>query len=100
QIFEETFPIKVIPTPNAFSPNNDGLNDKFRLIAENLPEEQFQMKIYNRWGQMIFETNDIEEGWDGTYKSEICQEGVYVWIVVSSEKDNNVLNKGTVTLVR
>ena len=100
QVFEEKFSIKVIPTPNAFSPNNDGLNDKFRLIAGNLPEGQFQMKIYNRWGQMIFETNDIEEGWDGTYKSQICQEGVYVWIVVSNEKDNNVLNKGTVMLIR
>ena len=100
QIFEEKFSIKVIPTPNAFSPNSDGLNDKFRLIAGNLPEGQFQMKIYNRWGQMIFETNDIEEGWDGTYKSQICQEGVYVWIVVSTEKDNKVLNKGTVMLIR
>lgn len=100
QVFEEKFTIKVIPTPNAFSPNNDGLNDKFRLIAENLPEGQFKMKIYNRWGQMIFETNDIEEGWDGTYKSEPCPEGVYVWIVLSSEKDNNVLNKGSVMLIR
>jgi len=100
RVFEEKFPIKVIPTPNAFSPNNDGLNDKFKLIAGNLPKGQFQMKIYNRWGQMIFETNDIEDGWDGTYKSELCQEGVYVWIVLSSDNENNVLNKGTVTLIR
>jgi len=100
QVFEEKFTIKVIPTPNAFSPNNDRLNDKFKLIAGNLPKGQFQMKIYNRWGQMIFETNDIEEGWDGTYKSEPCQEGVYVWIVLSSNNENNVLNKGTVTLIR
>ena len=70
------------------------------MIAGNLPEEQFQMKIYNRWGQMIFETIDIEEGWDGTYKSQICQEGVYVWIVVSTEQNNKVLNKGTVMLIR
>jgi len=100
RVFEEKFPIKVIPTPNAFSPNNDGLNDKFKLIAGNLPKGQFQMKIYNRWGQMIFETNDIEDGWDGTYKSELCQEGVYVWIVLSSDNESNVLNKGTVTLIR
>ncbi|MCI5058068.1 MAG: gliding motility-associated C-terminal domain-containing protein, partial [Flavobacteriales bacterium] len=62
--------------PNAFSPNNDGLNDFFSIYGEIAGLEG--LFIYNRWGDLIFETNDTNHAWDGTHSGEQCQEGVYV----------------------
>jgi gliding motility-associated-like protein len=90
------------PIPNAFTPNGDGLNDKFRILgtpAENITEYNF--RIFNRWGQIIFETNNIDDAWDGTAKGQICPAGVYVWEIFY--RDNNktkITNKGTVMLLR
>lgn len=73
--------------PDAFTPNNDGINDNFHLNTINNCEI-FSMIIYNRWGNKIFETPDaLILGWDGTYNSEQVEEGVYVYMLHSSEKD-------------
>ena len=58
------------------------------------------MYIYNRWGQLIFETNDINEGWDGTKNGNPCNIGVYVWAIYYEGGEGEITNKGTVTLVR
>ncbi|MGA3015157.1 MAG: gliding motility-associated C-terminal domain-containing protein [Bacteroidales bacterium] len=90
------------PIPNAFTPNGDGLNDKFKIFGtpdENITEYNF--RIFNRWGQMVFETNNIDDAWDGTCKGQLCPTGVYVWEIFY--RDNNkqkVTNKGTVMLLR
>jgi gliding motility-associated-like protein len=65
--------------PNAFTPDNDGLNDIFTAVGEAI--ETFSMQIFNRWGELIYETNDLEKGWDGTAKggSEVSMTGVYVY---------------------
>jgi len=90
------------PIPNAFTPNGDGLNDKFRIIgtpSENITKYNFQ--IFNRWGQKIFDTNNIEEAWDGTSKGQYCPAGVYVWeIFYEDSKKTRVTNRGTVMLLR
>jgi len=90
------------PIPNAFTPNGDGLNDKFRILGtpiENITEYNF--RIFNRWGQIIFETNNIEDAWDGTTKGQICPAGVYVWeIFYKDSNKTKVTNKGTVMLIR
>lgn len=67
--------------PNAFTPNNDGKNDGFRGkgITEFLSD--FSMQIYNRWGELIFETNDPQQSWDGTHRGKPCKAGVYVYVV-------------------
>jgi gliding motility-associated-like protein len=65
--------------PNVFSPNSDGLNDYFRAKGINIDE--FHMTIFNRWGIQLYETNDIETGWDGRYKGEICTDGVYFYLI-------------------
>ena len=74
--------------PNAFTPNvEDGSeNNVFRVISaeDSIVIESF--RIYNRWGGIIFETTDITVGWDGTYKGEICKEGVYLYEVIYSRK--------------
>jgi gliding motility-associated-like protein len=103
QEFTDTVTVHVVPyIPNAFTPNGDGLNDKFRILG--LPPEnitRFNLKVFNRWGQMIFQTNDILEAWDGSLNGEVCPEGVYPWVIYYEDNSKTkVSNKGTVTLVR
>ncbi len=61
--------------PNAFSPNGDGVNDK--LFVRSAILDHFTFMVYSHWGQKVFETNDLNDGWDGTFKGEPCQNGVY-----------------------
>jgi gliding motility-associated-like protein len=62
--------------PNAFTPNHDGLNDHFRAIGSSISE--FHMMIFNRWGELIFQSDEIQSGWDGTLKNVMVQQDVYV----------------------
>lgn len=64
--------------PNAFSPNNDGTNDKF-CIPYNVCISKFDLKIYDRWGARVFQTTSMTECWDGTYKGEPLSKGLYVY---------------------
>lgn len=101
--FVDTVTVFVIPyIPNAFSPNGDGLNDTFRVVGlppENITEFNFQ--VFNRWGEVIFTTNDIEIGWDGTLNDQECPVGVYIWAVYYKDNGKHqVTNKGTLMLVR
>lgn len=66
--------------PSAFSPNGDGLNDLFRPTLVNY--EQFEMEIYNRWGELLFKSTDASIGWDGTYKGEVVPNGVYTYYMI------------------
>jgi gliding motility-associated-like protein len=90
------------PIPNAFTPNGDGINDYFRIIGtppENITKYNF--RIFNRWGQMVFETNNIEDAWDGKSGGQYCPPGVYVWeIFYEDSKKIRVTNHGTVMLLR
>jgi gliding motility-associated-like protein len=65
--------------PNSFTPNGDGLNDAFNPAGNYEKIVDFYMAIYNRWGQMIFETRDSTIGWDGFIKNEAAPLGVYVY---------------------
>jgi gliding motility-associated-like protein len=72
-------PSFVIFVPNAFTPNGDGLNDSF--FAKGVGILKFNMQIYDRWGHLLFETNDIDSAWDGNTKgsTEPIKQDVYVW---------------------
>ena len=65
--------------PNAFSPNGDGVNDSFGGKGEGITV--YNIQIFNRWGNLIFESNDIKIQWDGSYHNEMAPEGVYVYKV-------------------
>jgi gliding motility-associated-like protein len=67
--------------PNAFSPNNDGSNDVFMPYLKGIVSRDYKLQIFNRWGELIFETDDVSKGWDGTYRGEDVQEGNYLYIV-------------------
>jgi gliding motility-associated-like protein len=69
-----------IYVPNSFTPNNDNLNETFGAYGFGVDE--FNMKIFDRWGELIFESNDITKQWNGTYEGLICQEGIYVYHIV------------------
>ena len=89
--------------PSAFTPNNDGLNDVFKVKpqCQSLGMLNYTLRVYNRWGQLVFMTNDINTGWDGTYRNKRLDQGVYVYLVDYSLKQNKLLQqKGTITLVR
>ncbi len=92
-----------IDIPNAFSPDNDGINDYFfprQLLSRSL--KRFRMQIFNRWGQLIFETqNTSGRGWDGRFNGREQPQGVYLYLV-DIELDNMRTEqyKGNVTLLR
>lgn len=85
--------------PTAFSPNGDGNNDIYRAFGN--VAKVFRLKIFNRWGELVFETNNFNDGWDGTYKGKDQPIGVYVYTAELTLLNNNTRNyKGSVTLLR
>lgn len=91
------FPIYV---PSAFTPNNDGLNDIFRIPRQN--KNRFRhLTIYNRWGQLIFSTTDPNNGWNGSHGEIPQPTGIYIYIVrMKGLSGKPIDQKGTVTLIR
>lgn len=85
--------------PNAFTPNQDLINDRFTIPGAFIA--QFNMEIFNRWGQKIFETENQEDGWDGTSNGVGVPEGVYVFKVKGLGHTGELIQRtGTVTLLR
>jgi len=86
--------------PNAFSPNGDGMNDRFRFIPVGFVSYDF-FRIYNRWGEEIHASTDFRNGWDGTIKGKPAPVDTYIWILRGKDLNGQtILRKGTVTLVR
>ncbi|MCX6230149.1 MAG: SBBP repeat-containing protein [Bacteroidetes bacterium] len=87
--------------PNSFTPDGDGLNDVFK-VETNENFKEFEMYIYNRWGEQIFESPDKSIGWDGTYKGDKAPVGAYIYMLTATIKETNVQIKrsGSVSLVR
>ena len=67
-----------VHVPDAFTPNADGLNDELLPII-GCDFTRYEFKVFNRWGQMIYWTNDPEQGWDGRYEGKLSEMGTYVW---------------------
>jgi gliding motility-associated-like protein len=85
--------------PNAFSPNNDGMNDRFYVRAKNL--NKFYVAIYDRWGERVYESTDLTEGWDGTYKGKLLDPSVFGYYVEGvCERDEKFTEQGNITLIR
>lgn len=86
-------------TPNAFSPNNDGFNDNF--VVRSIFIQNYQLSIYDRWGRLLFTSQNPDAGWDGTVDGRPLSEGVYVYALSGQKLDGSRLERtGTVTLVR
>lgn len=96
----KTVPKAEIYVPSAFTPNNDGLNDVLKPVAYAVKEIRY-FKIFNRWGQLVYEKKDILSGWDGRLAGSEQGSQVFVWIIEAIGVDNSIITKkGTVTLIR
>lgn len=85
--------------PAAFTPNGDNLNDLFRVFGQYIIN--FEMRIFNRWGELMFTTRDMEEGWDGTFNGREMPEGTYVFVAEISDLAGRVHERsGSVHLLR
>ncbi|MEZ5015095.1 MAG: PKD domain-containing protein [Chitinophagales bacterium] len=91
--------ISLLETPNAFSPNGDGINDEF--IPINYGLDAYEFRVYNRWGELLFLTNDPAKGWNGIWKGVEQELDVYVYVVSGNGVDGVHYSKqGNFTLVR
>jgi gliding motility-associated-like protein len=91
-----------IAAPNAFTPNDDGVNDRFKLVIVGSCEFlRFELRIFDRWGRLVFESTDPEMEWDGGYDGQRLKEGVYLWqssVVYGGNRSET--KKGSVVLIR
>ncbi|MGV6860297.1 MAG: PKD domain-containing protein [Putridiphycobacter sp.] len=93
-------PVIPIMVPNAFTPDGDTYNNTFKPVLYK--PQQYEMLIYNRWGELIYYSNDAYGEWDGTYQGEPVPTGVYLWRIVYNEYDTGLPKQiqGHVTLLR
>src|SRR5690554_4052846 len=92
-------PCGKIQLPTVFSPNGDGLNDQFCVIGNCI--FSMQLQIFNRWGEKMFETNDVNECWDGTFRGELVNTGTYIFKLNGVRSDgSNFEESGNINLVR
>ena len=85
--------------PTAFTPNGDGLNDIFNVFGQFITT--FEMRIFNRWGEMMYVTDVLGKGWDGTFKGSLMPEGTYVFRATLTDKAGRTFDRsGTVVLLK
>jgi len=86
--------------PTGFTPNNDGKNDEFIPFPVGIKQLTF-FRVFNRWGQMIFSTKQLHEGWDGNLQGVEQPTGTYIWMAEAITNENKtIIKKGIVTLIR
>ncbi|HHZ64372.1 MAG TPA: gliding motility-associated C-terminal domain-containing protein [Flavobacteriales bacterium] len=92
---EKSFTLYV---PNAFTPNGDGLNETFGPVGNEV--KHFSMRIYSRWGELVFESDALDNQWDGTFKGEKVQTDTYVYkIFATGEESGSFEKSGKVTVI-
>lgn len=107
-LFDEVTVIVTRPpdfrVPNAFTPNNDGDNDFFNVVTTGTAPEEFvtEFKVYNRWGQLVYDNETPSTGWDGRHNGTPAPSDVYVYYIVAKIGDtgDEKVEKGDVTLIR
>lgn len=99
--FDEIFEVFV---PNSFTPNNDEIHDTFEISVFSLHPFEFNIEVFDRFGEKVFESNDINKSWNGMYNSsdKEVQSGVYIYkLNILSQESNEIYNKnGTITIIR
>ena len=102
-----TLPLIVLPevlmyAPNAFTPDGDEHNQNWRIHIVGIDVYDFELQVYNRWGEVVWESQDPDAGWDGTFKGKKCQTGIYTWVVRAKDllNDGQYTYNGHVNLMR
>ena len=98
----DTFKSCRVLMPNAFSPNNDGTNDVLKArIEDGCPLKNFGLSVFNRWGQLVFNSSDPAAGWNGYFNGRLCDIGTYMYEVnVTTDQEGAQVLKGNVVLLR
>jgi len=92
-------PLKNVFVPSAFTPNGDGVNDVLKVETVGIARIHFY--LYNRWGQLVFETTDRDQGWDGTFNGVLQHTQTFGYVLETEDFDGNKkVYKGTTTLIR
>lgn len=88
--------------PNAFTPDGDEFNQSWKPVIEGIDEQDYEILIFNRWGELIWESHDINVGWDGTYNGKRVPQGSYSWVakVKSSYNDDKKTFSGSITILK
>lgn len=89
--------------PNTFTPDGNNFNQTFQpVFTSGFDAENYEMKVMNRWGEVIFESQEPTEGWDGSYNGQVVQDGIYSWKVVFRDHitDKKYVDSGFITLIR
>ncbi len=95
------FDCSKLALPNAFSPNGDGRSDLFILQGWEKCVSSFSFLIFNRWGEKVFETDNVAKGWDGTYKGKSLDPAVFVYYINAKTLAGETINKkGNISLIR
>ena len=96
--------ILIYYVPNAFTPDGNSYNNDFKpVFTEGYDPYNYHLTVFNRWGEIIFESYNAENGWDGTYSNQgIAEDGVYVWQIEFSENSTgkDFVERGHITLLR
>jgi gliding motility-associated-like protein len=89
--------------PNTFTPDNDQYNQYFKpVFTSGFDPFDYNLKIFNRWGEIIWESNDPEVGWDGTYNGKLVQDGTYSWKIEfkTNNSDERKMIHGHVNIMK
>jgi gliding motility-associated-like protein len=87
--------------PKAFTPNNDNLNDIFAVFGQKEYMARFELKIFNRWGELMYTTDSIEKGWDGKFKGVLQPEGTYAFVAKITDLAGRTFDRsGSFVLLR
>lgn len=94
-------PEVIIYAPNTFTPDGDEFNQTWRIYIEGIDEFDFDLQIFNRWGEVIWESHDVNAAWDGTYNGEPVPQGAYTWIIRTKEliSDKKYVWNGLINLI-
>jgi gliding motility-associated-like protein len=89
----------VVLAPNIFTPNGDGINDLFGLTSD-CDFEEAQWMVYNRWGELVFESRSWTDSWDGRHNGKACESGGYAYYFMGRPENRTMVTKGLISLVR
>ena len=89
--------------PNTFTPDGNEFNQTFGpIITEGIDVNDFNFTVFNRWGEVVWESNDLNNSWDGMYNNKMCPDGVYTWKLTFNvfNNDGKITNHGFICLIR
>ncbi len=95
-------PEVILYAPNTFTPDGDEFNQSWRVYIEGIDEFDFDLQVYNRWGEIIWESHDSNASWDGTYNGSPVPQGAYTWVIRAREfiSDKKYVWNGTINIIK